>query len=81
MSYLPLAEHLSGITGLLEYNKITAKPIRDLTQILLRRNEAFWLGLTCVSIGESLKLPMYINAACMGYRLVDKRMRPACILR
>ena len=36
MSHIPLAEHLPGITGLLEYDKIAAKPIRDLTQILLR---------------------------------------------
>jgi uncharacterized peroxidase-related enzyme len=36
MSYIPLEEHLPGITGLLEYRKDTAAPIRELTQILLR---------------------------------------------
>ena len=36
MPYLPLEEHLPGITGLLEYRKDTAEPIRDLTQFLLR---------------------------------------------
>ncbi|MEP7107276.1 MAG: peroxidase-related enzyme [Ferruginibacter sp.] len=36
MPYIPLEEHLPGITGLLEYRKDTAAPIRDLTQILLR---------------------------------------------
>ena len=36
MPYIPLEEHLPGITGLLEYDKIAAKPIRELTQILLR---------------------------------------------
>lgn len=36
MSYIPLEEHLPGITGLLEYSKDTAAPIRELTQILLR---------------------------------------------
>jgi uncharacterized peroxidase-related enzyme len=36
MSYIPLEEHLPGITGLLEYRKDTAQPIRELTQILLR---------------------------------------------
>ena len=74
MSNIPLAEHLPGITGLLEYAKIAAKPIRDLPQILLRCKEAFWLGFTCVSIGAALQLPMYINTAYMGYRLVEKQM-------
>ena len=36
MPYIPLEEHLPGITGLLEYRKDTAEPIRDLTQLLLR---------------------------------------------
>jgi len=36
MPYIPLEEHLPGITGLLEYRKDAAAPIRELTQILLR---------------------------------------------
>jgi uncharacterized peroxidase-related enzyme len=36
MSHIPLAEHLPGITGLLEYRRDTAEPIRDLTQFLMR---------------------------------------------
>ena len=36
MSYIPLEDHLPGITGLLEYRKESAAPIRELTQILLR---------------------------------------------
>jgi uncharacterized peroxidase-related enzyme len=36
MPFIPLEEHLPGITGLLEYRKDTAQPIRDLTQFLLR---------------------------------------------
>jgi uncharacterized peroxidase-related enzyme len=36
MPFIPLEEHLPGITGLLEYSKETAAPIRALTQILLR---------------------------------------------
>ncbi len=36
MPYIPLEAHLPGITGLLEYSKETAAPIRELTQILLR---------------------------------------------
>lgn len=36
MPYIPLEEHLPGITGLLEYRRDSAAPIRDLTQFLLR---------------------------------------------
>lgn len=36
MPYIPLEESLPGITGLLNYRKDTALPIRELTQILLR---------------------------------------------
>ncbi len=36
MPYIQLEQHLPGITGLLEYSKETAAPIRELTQILLR---------------------------------------------
>ena len=36
MPYIPVEDHLPGITGLLEYRKDTAKPIRELTQFLLR---------------------------------------------
>jgi uncharacterized peroxidase-related enzyme len=36
MPYIPVEEHLPGITGLLEYRKDSAAPIRELTQVLLR---------------------------------------------
>jgi uncharacterized peroxidase-related enzyme len=36
MPYIKLESHLPGITGLLEYRKDTALPIRELTQFLLR---------------------------------------------
>jgi len=36
MPYIPLEEHLPGITGLLEYRPDSGEPIRDLTQVLLR---------------------------------------------
>lgn len=36
MPYITLEEHLPGITGLLEYRKDAAQPIRELTQVLLR---------------------------------------------
>src|SRR5215471_8897938 len=36
MPYIPLEEHLPGITGLLEYRQDSAQPIRELTQVLMR---------------------------------------------
>jgi len=36
MAYIPVETHLPGITGLLEYRKDSAAPIRELTQVLLR---------------------------------------------
>jgi uncharacterized peroxidase-related enzyme len=36
MAHIPLPEGLPGITGLLEYRLDTARPIRELTQLLLR---------------------------------------------
>src|SRR3954470_18113746 len=36
MPHIPLEEHLPGITGLLEYRRDSAEPIRDLTQFLMR---------------------------------------------
>jgi len=36
MPFIPVQEHLPGITGLLEFRQDTARPIRDLTQFLLR---------------------------------------------
>ncbi len=36
MPYINVEEHLPGITGLLEYRRDTAEPIRNLTQFLLR---------------------------------------------
>lgn len=36
MPYIPLEDHLPGITGLLEYRRDSAEPIRELTQVLMR---------------------------------------------
>lgn len=36
MSYIPLKKELPGVTGLLDYRKDTALPIRQLTHLLLR---------------------------------------------
>ena len=35
-AHIPVQEGLAGITGLLEYRLDTAKPIREMTQLLLR---------------------------------------------
>ena len=60
MPYIPLEEHLPGITGLLEYDKIAAAPIRELTQILLRGESTLTEGereliATVVSNGNQCK--------------------------
>lgn len=44
MPYIPLADHLPGITGLLEYRKDSAQPIRELTQFLLRGSNTLTEG-------------------------------------
>jgi len=44
MPYIPLEGHLPGITGLLEYRQDSAKPIRELTQVLLRGPSALTEG-------------------------------------
>ena len=44
MPYIPVEQHLPGITGLLEYRTETAGPIRELTQILLRGPSSLTFG-------------------------------------
>ncbi len=44
MPYITLEDHLPGITGLLEYRLDTAKPIRELTQLLLRGSSTLAAG-------------------------------------
>jgi len=60
MPYISVEEHLPGITGLLEYRKDTAQPIRELTQILLRGPSTLTTGereliATVVSHGNECK--------------------------
>lgn len=60
LPYIPLEEHLLGITGLLEYDKTAAAPIRELTQILLRGESTLTQGereliATIVSNGNQCK--------------------------
>jgi uncharacterized peroxidase-related enzyme len=56
MPFIPLDEKLPGITGLLDYRKDTALPIRQLTHILLR-------GESTLSPGER-----ELIAAVVSYR-------------
>lgn len=44
MAHIALDSHLPGITGLLEYRKDTAAPIRELTQELLRGESTLTKG-------------------------------------
>jgi len=60
MPYIPVEAHLPGITGLLEYRKDSAQPIRDLTQFLLRGPSTLTEGereliATVVSSGNECK--------------------------
>jgi len=43
-------------------------------KITFRSKGAFWIGFLSVTIGVALQLPMYINAADMGYKLVGMQM-------
>ena len=43
-------------------------------KITFRSKGAFWIGFLSVAIGVALQLPMYINAANMGYKLVGMPM-------
>ena len=55
MPYIPLEAHLPGITGSLEYRKDTGKPIRELTQILMR-------GPSTLSEGERELIATVVSA-------------------
>lgn len=68
MAYIPVEEHLPGITGLLEYRKDTAVPIRELTQFLLRGDNTLSttereLIATVVSSGNQCKFCTTAHAA------------------
>ncbi|HSN08637.1 MAG TPA: MFS transporter [Hanamia sp.] len=43
-------------------------------KITFRSKGAFWIGFLSVAIGVALQLPMYINSANMGYKLVGMPM-------
>ncbi|HVV55407.1 MAG TPA: MFS transporter [Mucilaginibacter sp.] len=43
-------------------------------KINFRSKGAFWIGFIAVALGVGFQLPMYINSASMGYRLVGMHM-------
>lgn len=68
MPYISVEKHLPGITGLLEYRKETAAPIRDLTQLLLRGPSSLSEGereliATVVSHGNQCRFCTTAHAA------------------
>ena len=74
MPYIPLENHLPGITGLLEYRKDTGAPIRELTQILLRGPSTLTeaereLLATVVSHGNQCKFCTAAHAATVDMLL------------
>ncbi len=78
MPYIPLEEHLPGITGLLEYDKIAAAPIRELTQILLRGESTLTEGereliATVVSNGNQCKFCTAAHTAAADVLLGENK--------
>ncbi|MGN6602140.1 MAG: carboxymuconolactone decarboxylase family protein [Ginsengibacter sp.] len=76
MPYIPLEEHLPGITGLLEYDQEAAQPIRELTQILLRGPSTLTEGereliATVVSNGNQCRFCTSAHTAAADILLGD----------
>jgi len=76
MPYIRLEEHLPGITGLLEYRKDSAAPIRALTQLLLRGPSTLSEGerelmATVVSHGNNCQFCCNAHTAIAGVLLDD----------
>lgn len=77
MPYIPVETHLPGITGLLEYRKDSAQPIRDLTQFLLRGPSTLTEGereliATIVSSGNECKFCTTAHTAAADLLIGDK---------
>jgi uncharacterized peroxidase-related enzyme len=77
MPYIPLNESLPGITGLLDYRKDTALPIRELTQILLRGESTLSEGereliATVVSYGNDCVFCTAAHTAAADHLLLEK---------
>jgi uncharacterized peroxidase-related enzyme len=78
MPYIPLKDHLPGITGLLEYRRDTAEPIRKLTQFLLRGPSSLTaaereLIATVVSNGNECKFCTSAHTATVDKLLGESR--------
>ena len=76
MPYIPVEEHLPGITGLLEYRKDSAQPIRELTQLLLRGHSTLTEGereliATVVSHGNECRFCTTAHAETADLLLGD----------
>ncbi len=79
MPYIPLSEKLPGITGLLDYRKDTALPIRQLTQILLRGESTLTEGereliATIVSQGNECRFCTAAHTAAATALLGDENI-------
>jgi uncharacterized peroxidase-related enzyme len=83
MPYIPLEEHLPGITGLLEYRKDSAGPIRELTQTLLRGPSTLSEGereliATVVSSRNNCTFCTSAHTAAVNI-LMDEETTSACL--
>jgi uncharacterized peroxidase-related enzyme len=79
MPYIELESHLPGITGLLEYRKDSAQPIRDLTQYLLRGPSTLSEGdreliATVVSAGNECTFCTTAHTAAADLLIGDSRI-------
>lgn len=77
MPFINVEAHLPGITGLLEYRKDSAQPIRDLTQVLLRGPSSLTEGereliATVVSSGNQCKFCTTAHTAAADLLLGEK---------
>jgi uncharacterized peroxidase-related enzyme len=82
MPYIPLEEHLPGITGLLEYSQDTAGPIRELTQVLLRGPSSLTEGereliATVVSFGNQCQFCTAAHTAAANILLNENETSEA----
>ena len=78
MPHIPLEAHLPGITGLLEYRKDTAHPIRELTELLMRGSSTLTgaereLIATIVSYGNECTFCATAHAAVASRLLGDNK--------
>jgi uncharacterized peroxidase-related enzyme len=79
MPHIALPDHLPGITGLLEYRKDSAAPIRTLSQILLRGENSLSMGereliATAVSHSNGCKFCTAAHASAAELLLNDKNV-------